>query len=242
MGGRTGRHAKRPVDRKDVQDLWRHAGRGTENLPPLVPSGTARVAALRFLGLTPSASDPQAHEAIKALMDVNAPKFERYYRTYVEPYEPPPIREVRFVDVETYARIVRSQNDPLYGRVPYEAVYEGGDPEDGVLEAWSSAAMDPDFDEVITEVENRDFGRYRVPVATKKSSKLSTKTVTIKRPHRVVVPIKQSPALPQPRPAPQRTPRRSARLRRDSRRARPCGESRQACEATAAGARPLLRV
>ena len=101
--------------------------------------------------------------------------------------------EVRFVDAETYARIIRWQNDPLYNKVPYEALYEGGDPEEVAVEIRPGHQLDPDFDELVTEVKQRSDAQYRTPRVkrTRRGFSIGTLTVRADRHHRVAVPVQQ---------------------------------------------------
>lgn len=102
----------------------------TSKPAPLVPhKGAVRRAALKFLGLAPDASDDKAHRVIKRWLEREDPRFHEYSSRFVEPYEPVTRSIVHVTDPERAARLRAWQQHPLYNEVPYEAIFEGGDPE-----------------------------------------------------------------------------------------------------------------
>jgi len=118
---------------EQIEFLRAHAGEGfPAGTPPLVPpNGPARVAALRFLRLKPDASDDKAHLAFSRLVEREHPRGTAYYQRFVVPYEPI-VRSIVIVsDPDRWERIRIWREHPARALgVPYEAVLEGGDPEE----------------------------------------------------------------------------------------------------------------
>ena len=109
----------------------RHTGTETTKRAPLVPrKGAVRRAALKFLGLVPDAPDETAYRVISRWLEREKPRFYEYYDRFVEPYEPITRSIVHVRDPERAARLRAWQQHPLHDSVPYEAIFEGGDPED----------------------------------------------------------------------------------------------------------------
>ncbi len=99
---------------------------------PLVPpKGPARVKALRFLGLGPHASDHKARLVFSRWVEREDPRAATYQERFIEPYEPITRSIVIVSDPDRWERIRIWREHPARALgMPYEAVLEGGDPEE----------------------------------------------------------------------------------------------------------------